>query len=108
MAVKERYIVDAQGNRVAVVLDTAEYEEMLTELQELREREEMRHYDPARDPDAGLPVKKELLAELLKEEADYKSGRIKGKPLEEVARELGLDGCCIQDSSSPRGLRLEY
>jgi hypothetical protein len=36
----------------------------------------MRHYDPARDPDAGLTVKKGLLEELLKEDREYKSGRI--------------------------------
>ncbi len=90
MATKERYIIDAQGNRVAVVLDTAEYAELLSELEELREREEMRHYDSARDPDAGLTVKKDLLAELLKEEADYKAGRVKTKSWEEVKRDLGL------------------
>ena len=91
MATKERYIIDAQGNRVAVVLDTAEYEQLLEELEELREREEMRHYDPAHDPDAGLTVRKELIEELLKEEAAYKAGRLKAKPWEEVKRELGLE-----------------
>ena len=90
MAMKERYIVDAQGNRVAVVLDTAEYEALLSELEEWRERDEMRHYDPSRDPDAGLTVKRELLDELFKEEADYKAGRIKGQSWEQVKRELGL------------------
>ncbi len=90
MATKERYIIDAQGNRVAVVLDTAEYDQLLAELEELREREEMRHYDAARDPDAGLTVNKEFLDHLLKQEADYKAGRIKGKTFEQVARELGL------------------
>ncbi len=87
MATKERYIVDAQGNRVAVVLDAKEYEALLAEVEELHEREEMRHYDPERDPDAGLTVKEDLLAELLKEEADYKAGRIKAKPLAQVERE---------------------
>jgi PHD/YefM family antitoxin component YafN of YafNO toxin-antitoxin module len=91
MATKERYIIDAEGNRVAVVLDTAEYEQLLAELQELREREEMRHYDPARDQDAGLTVKKHLLDELLKEEAEYKSGRVKAKPWDQVKHDLGLD-----------------
>ena len=91
MATKERYIVDVEGNRVAVVLDTVEYEQLLAELQELREREEMRHYDPDRDPDAGLVVKKELLDELLKEEAEFKSGRVKAKPWDQVKHELGLD-----------------
>ncbi len=31
---------------------------------------------------------KELLAELLKEEADYSAGRVKGQPWEQAKREL--------------------
>ncbi len=31
MAAKERYIIDTDGNRVGVVLDIAEYEELLAE-----------------------------------------------------------------------------
>ncbi len=90
MAVGERYIVDAQGNRVAVVLDAKEYEALLAEIEELREREEMRRYDPARDPDAGRKLKKDFVDELLKQEADYKAGRIKAKSLARVERELRL------------------
>ncbi len=90
MAAKERDIIDPAGNRVGVVLGIAEYEELLTELEELREREEMRHHDPARDPDNGSSMKRDLVAELLKEEAEYKAGRVKGQPWEEVKRELGL------------------
>ncbi len=88
---KERYLVNERGERVAVVLSLDEYSELLEELEELREREEMRHYDPAHDPDAGLTVKEDLLDDLLKQEADYKAGRIKGKTWEQVKRELGLD-----------------
>ena len=91
MATKERYIVDADGKCVAVVLETAEYERLLEESEELREREEMQNYDPANDPDEGLTVRAELQDELLKSVADYKAGRIKGIPLEQVKRELGLD-----------------
>lgn len=40
----ERYIVDAQGNRVGVLLDIVEYERMLDELEEL---EALRAYDAA-------------------------------------------------------------
>jgi hypothetical protein len=91
MAAKERYIVNERGERVAVVLDTADYEALLDELAELRERDEMRQYDPTRDPDAGLELKASLVEELLKQEQAYKAGRLQGKPLEQVARELGLD-----------------
>ncbi len=91
MAVKERYIVNEKGERTAVVLDTAEYEALLAELEELREREEMRHYDSTRDPDAERPLKKSFVDELLEQEADYKAGRGSGKSLEEIARELGLE-----------------
>lgn len=36
MVTQERYIVDAEGHHVAVVLDTAAYERLLEELEELR------------------------------------------------------------------------
>ncbi len=91
MAAQERYIVDADGKRVAVVLDLAEYERLMAELEELREREEMLDSEPTRDPDAGRKLKESFVDELLKQEAEYKAGRTKGKPLEQVARELGLE-----------------
>jgi len=90
MATTERYIVDAQGNRVAVVMDMDEYQRLLEELEELRERDEMRRYDPARDPDAGLNVRDDVRAELLQMQADYEAGRLAVKPLDQVVRELGL------------------
>jgi hypothetical protein len=31
---KERYVVDDQGNRISVVLDVADYQELLEELEE--------------------------------------------------------------------------
>ncbi len=34
--IKERYLIDEQGNRVAVVLDIAEYDRILAELEDLR------------------------------------------------------------------------
>jgi|GEM_PF-875966 hypothetical protein len=91
MAAKERYIVNENGERVAVVLDTAEYAQLLEELAELRERDEMRHYDPTRDPDAGLELKESFVEALLQQEQAYKAGKMQGKPLAQVARELGLD-----------------
>ncbi|MBI4672027.1 MAG: hypothetical protein HY741_10235 [Chloroflexi bacterium] len=91
MAIQERYIVDALGHRIAVVLDTAEYERLLEELEELRERDEMRNYDPTKDPDEGLTLRADFRAKLLQQEAAYKAGELKGKPLEQVASELGLD-----------------
>ncbi len=44
---KERYVVDEQGNRVAVLLDIAEYERVLQELEEL---ESLRAYSAAKAP----------------------------------------------------------
>ncbi len=82
MATTERYIVDAQGNRVAVVIDMDDYKHLLEELEELRERDEMRRYDAARDPDAGLKVRDDVRAELLQAQADYEAGRLTGKPLD--------------------------
>lgn len=42
MQLHPHYQVDEQGNRVAVVLDMAEFEMLLTELEDLREREALR------------------------------------------------------------------
>ncbi len=41
----ERYVVDAQGNRVSVVLDIREYQDLLEELEEL---ESIRAFDRAK------------------------------------------------------------
>ncbi len=43
--IKERYLSDEQGNRVAVVLDIAEYDRILAELEEL---EDLRAFDAAK------------------------------------------------------------
>jgi hypothetical protein len=42
--VRERYLVDESGNRVAVVLPIEEYERL---LEELEEQDEVRAYDEA-------------------------------------------------------------
>ncbi|MDP2935305.1 MAG: hypothetical protein Q8O86_02320 [Dehalococcoidia bacterium] len=43
--IKERYVVDEKGNRVAVLLDLEEYQLLLEELEEL---ESIRAYDEAK------------------------------------------------------------
>jgi len=45
LKLKERYVVDDQGNRISVVLDIADYQELLEELEEL---ECIRAYDAAK------------------------------------------------------------
>ena len=45
LKLKERYVVDDQGNRISVVLDIADYQELLEELEEL---EAIRAYDAAK------------------------------------------------------------
>ena len=42
---EERYVVDEQGNRVGVLLDIADYRQLLEELEEL---ESIRAYDAAK------------------------------------------------------------
>jgi cysteine sulfinate desulfinase/cysteine desulfurase-like protein len=44
LSATEQYVVDAEGNRVGVVLDIAEYQRILEELEEL---EALRAYDAA-------------------------------------------------------------
>jgi len=43
--IKEKYVVDEQGNRVAVLLDLEDYQRLLEELEEL---ECIRAYDAAK------------------------------------------------------------
>lgn len=45
LTLNERYIVDADGNRVGVLLDIAAYHKLLEELEEL---ETLRAYDAAK------------------------------------------------------------
>ncbi len=49
---KERYLVDAEGKRIAVVLDLDEYYKLVEELEEL---EDIRSYDEAK-ASAGEPI----------------------------------------------------
>jgi hypothetical protein len=53
LKLKERYVVDGQGNRISVVLDIADYQELLEELEEL---ESIRAYDAAKaSGDQAIP-----------------------------------------------------
>ncbi len=50
---KERYLVDEQGNRVGVFLDISDYKKLLEELEEL---ESIRAYDAAKaSGDEAIP-----------------------------------------------------
>lgn len=52
--VKERYLTDENGNRVAVVLEITEYNRLLAELEEL---EDVRAFDAAKAKgDKPIPV----------------------------------------------------
>ena len=53
-----RYLVDARGNRVAVVVDVAEYDRMVAELEEL---EDLRAFDAAKSSnEKPVPIEKAL------------------------------------------------
>lgn len=50
---KERYVVDAKGNRVGVLLDVRDYRKLLEELEELQS---IRAYDAAKaSSDDAIP-----------------------------------------------------
>ncbi len=54
ITLKERYMIDEQGNRVGVVLDMADYQKLLEELEEL---ESLRAYDVAKaSGDQAVPL----------------------------------------------------
>jgi hypothetical protein len=58
MAQAERFLVDEQGRRVAVVLDVTEYERLLAQAEEL---EAIRAYDDAKAAgDVAVPLEDAL------------------------------------------------
>jgi PHD/YefM family antitoxin component YafN of YafNO toxin-antitoxin module len=58
LKLKERYVVDGQGNRISVVLDVADYQELLEELEEL---ESLRAYDAAKaSRDQAVPFEQAI------------------------------------------------
>jgi PHD/YefM family antitoxin component YafN of YafNO toxin-antitoxin module len=61
MAQPERFLVDEQGKRVAVVLDVAEYERLLAQVEEL---EAIRAYDAAKAAGEGAVPLEDALAEI--------------------------------------------
>lgn len=42
------------------------------------------------DPDAGLELRPEIIESILRQEKEYAAGK-RGKPLEDVTKELGLE-----------------
>ena len=55
---KERYVVDDQGNRISVVLDIADYQELFEESEEL---ESIRAYDAAKTSgDQAVPLEQAI------------------------------------------------
>ncbi len=61
---KERYLVDDRGNRLGVLLDVAQYQQIIEDLEEL---ESIRTYDAARaSGDAAIPFK-QAVAEIERE-----------------------------------------
>lgn len=73
-AKQQRYIVNAKGEPVEVILPLAEYERLREAAGET-------------DPDAGLTLKKSFLEGLVRQEKKNK----RGKPLKDVAKRLGLE-----------------
>jgi hypothetical protein len=58
LKLKERYVVDGQGKRISVVLDIADYQELLDELDEL---EAIRAYDAAKaSGDQAVPLEQAI------------------------------------------------
>ena len=47
------------------------------------------------DPDEGLEIRSEVAKELEQSIADHKSGEVKGRPLQEVAKAFGVRLKCI-------------
>jgi hypothetical protein len=74
---KARYIVDANGKPVEVVLPIAAYRKLMTAIGKA-------------DPDAGRSLKKSVRDLLLRQEKELAAGK-RGKPWAQVKRELGLD-----------------
>lgn len=71
MATEERYLVDAEGNRVAVMLDLDTYRRLVEAEEEL---EDIRAYDAAKAVnDEAVPFD-QALAEIEAERAQRKAG----------------------------------
>jgi len=64
ITLKEHYIVDEKGNRVAVLLDLEDYRKLLAELEEL---ECIRAYDAAKASDDEAIPFEQAMAEIERE-----------------------------------------
>jgi PHD/YefM family antitoxin component YafN of YafNO toxin-antitoxin module len=62
--VKERYVVDEHGNRIAVLLDIEDYRNLLAEIEEL---ESIRAYDAAKASDDRVVPFEQAVAEIERE-----------------------------------------
>jgi len=60
-AIKERYIVDENGNRISVILDIDDYKKLLEELEEL---ECIRAYDLAKASNDEVVPFEQAIAEI--------------------------------------------
>ena len=70
-------------------LQSAFYEFFVCHL-ELEQFLESYHYDP----DEGLEIRPMVAEEIEQNIADYEAGKVKGRSLEEVAKELGVELKC--------------
>jgi hypothetical protein len=64
MLLKERFIVDEQGQRIGVLLDIADYQRLLEELEEL---EAIRAYDAAKASGDEVVPLEQAMAEIEKD-----------------------------------------
>jgi hypothetical protein len=67
MEIRERFVVDADGNRVQVLLDIADYERLLEALEDL---EDLRVYDEVKAAKEEMIPLEQAIREI---EEDYKA-----------------------------------
>ena len=59
LTLNEQYLVDAEGNRIKVVLDLADYQRLLEALEEL---DDLRAYDEAKaSGDEAIPLEQAIV-----------------------------------------------
>lgn len=85
-SVLEQVVALLQGNPSRQQLDVS-FRELFVAYELFELVLDPYHYDP----DEGLELRPEVAAEIDQSIADYESGKVKAIPIEEVAKELGLD-----------------
>ena len=85
-SVREQIVALLQENPSRQQLDTS-FRELFVAYELFELVLDPYHYDP----DEGLELRPEVAAEIDQSIADYESGKVKAIPIEEVAKELGLD-----------------